>query len=60
VTLLARLARLAGDQNLKGQGMGQFMPMDALHRSLQAAAGMAAMAVVDAKRCFGSRFLSTR
>ena len=44
------LGRLAVDQSLKGQGMGQLMLMDALHRSLQAADGIAAMAVVvDAK-----------
>jgi len=44
------LGRLAVDQGLKGEGMGQFLLMDALHRSLQAAAGIAAMAVVvDAK-----------
>ena len=44
------LGRLAVDQQLKGQGMGQFMLMDALHRCLQAAVGIAAMAVVvDAK-----------
>ena len=47
VTLLGRLAI---DQGSKGQGMGQFLLMDALRRSLQAAAGIAAMAVlVDAK-----------
>jgi GNAT superfamily N-acetyltransferase len=47
VTLLGRLAI---DQASKGQGIGQFLLMDALRRSLQAAAGIAAMAVlVDAK-----------
>jgi predicted GNAT family N-acyltransferase len=47
VTLLGRLAL---DQDSKGQGMGQFLLMDALRRSLQATAGIAAMAVlVDAK-----------
>jgi GNAT superfamily N-acetyltransferase len=47
VTLLGRLAI---DQRLKGQGMGEFLLLDALHRSLDAAAGIAAMAVVvDAK-----------
>jgi len=40
------LGRLAVDQGLKGQGMGQFMLMNALHRSLQAAASIAAMGVV--------------
>lgn len=44
------LGRLAVDQRMKGQGIGQFLLMDALHRCLQAAAGIAAMAVVvDAK-----------
>ena len=44
------LGRLAVDQGSKGQGTGQFLLMDALRRSLQAAAGIAAMAViVDAK-----------
>jgi predicted GNAT family N-acyltransferase len=44
------LGRLAVDQSMKGQGMGQFLLMDALRRSLQAATHIAAMAVlVDAK-----------
>lgn len=43
VTLLGRLAI---DQSSKGQGFGQFLLLDALHRSLQAAAAIAAMAVV--------------
>ena len=47
VTLLGRLAI---DTTLKGQRMGQFLLMDALWRSLDAAAQIAAMAVVvDAK-----------
>jgi len=47
VTLLGRLAI---DQPYKGQGLGQFLLLDALYRSLQAAAAIAAMAVVvDAK-----------
>ncbi|MEQ1685344.1 MAG: GNAT family N-acetyltransferase [Burkholderiaceae bacterium] len=47
VTLLGRLAI---DQASKGRGVGQFLLMDALRRSLRAAAGIAAMAVlVDAK-----------
>ncbi len=51
------LGRLAVDQELKGQGMGQFLLMDALHRSLQAAAGIAAMAVVlDAKDASAADF----
>src|SRR5690606_14958306 len=44
------LGRLAVDQSMKGRGVGQFLLMDALHRSLEAAANIAAMAVVvDAK-----------
>lgn len=44
------LGRLAVDQGQKGKGLGEFLLMDALHRSLEAAAGIAAMAViVDAK-----------
>lgn len=44
------LGRLAVDLQFKGQGMGQFLLMDALNRSLQAAVTIAAMAVVvDAK-----------
>jgi GNAT superfamily N-acetyltransferase len=44
------LGRLAVDVGSKGQGIGQFLLIDALRRSLQAAAGIAAMAVlVDAK-----------
>ncbi len=44
------LGRLAVDKSMKGQGVAQFLLMDALRRSLQAAANIAAMAVlVDAK-----------
>ena len=44
------LGRLAVDQSMKGRGIGQFLLMNALHRSLEAAANIAAMAVlVDAK-----------
>lgn len=44
------LGRLAVDQSLKGRGAGAFLLMDALRRSLEAAASIAAMAVVvDAK-----------
>jgi GNAT superfamily N-acetyltransferase len=44
------LGRLAVDQRLKGQGMGEFLLLDALRRSLSRAADVAAMAVVvDAK-----------
>ena len=51
------LGRLAVDQGLKGQGMGEFLLMDALRRSLQAAGGIAAMAVVvDAKDALAADF----
>lgn len=44
------LGRLAVDQSMKGKGIGQFLLMDALRRSLEAATNIAAMAVlVDAK-----------
>lgn len=44
------IGRLAVDSQLKGQGRGEFLLMDALHRSLAHAAEIAAMAVVvDAK-----------
>ena len=44
------LGRLAVDQRVKGLGLGEFMLMDALRRSLEAAVNIAAMAVlVDAK-----------
>jgi GNAT superfamily N-acetyltransferase len=44
------LGRLAVDRRLKGQGIGEFLLLDALHRCLDAAADIAAMAVVvDAK-----------
>jgi GNAT superfamily N-acetyltransferase len=44
------LGRLAVDDSMKGKRLGEFLLMDALHRSLQAAAQIAAMAVVvDAK-----------
>jgi GNAT superfamily N-acetyltransferase len=44
------LGRLAVDQSMKGRGLGQFLLMDALRRSLGAAPNIAAMAVlVDAK-----------
>ena len=44
------LGRLAVDQSLRGKRLGEFLLMDALHRSLEAAAEIAAMAViVDAK-----------
>lgn len=65
VTLLGRLAT---DQSVRGQGLGQFLLPDALYRSLQAATAIAAMAVVvDAKdgdaaafyRRFGFMPLST-
>lgn len=44
------LGRLAVDQSMRGKGAGQFLLMDALRRSLEAAANIAAMAIlVDAK-----------
>lgn len=44
------LGRLAVDQSMKGRGLGEFLLMDALRRSLEAAANIAAMAIlVDAK-----------
>ena len=44
------LGRLAVDQTQKGEGLGEFLLMDALHRCLDAAAEIASMAViVDAK-----------
>ncbi len=44
------LGRLAVDQSVKGKGIGQFLLMDALRRSLEASANIAAMSVVvDAK-----------
>lgn len=43
VTLLGRLAI---DQLSKGRGLGRFLLLDALYRSLQAAASIGAMAVV--------------
>lgn len=44
------LGRLAVDQDQRGKGLGEFLLMDALYRSLNAAAEIAAMAViVDAK-----------
>lgn len=54
VTLLGRLAI---DKTHKGQGLGQFLLMDALHKSLQTATVIAAMAVVvDAKDASAAAF----
>lgn len=54
VTLLGRLAM---DQSQRGQGLGELLLMDALRRSLEAAAEIAAMAViVDAKDAAAERF----
>jgi GNAT superfamily N-acetyltransferase len=51
------LGRLAVDARLKGRGAGEFLLMDALHRSLAAAAEIAAMAVtVDAKDAAAEAF----
>lgn len=54
VTLLGRLAL---DQSCQGQGLGQFLLLDALYKSLQAATTIAAVAVVvDAKDAAASAF----
>ncbi len=55
------LGRLALDVSMRGQGLGQFLLMDALHRCLQAVVNIAAMAVVvdakdDAAETFYSHF----
>ena len=51
------LGRLAVDQGQKGKGLGEFLLMDALHRSLDAADRIAAMAVVvDAKDAAAEAF----
>lgn len=51
------LARLAVDETCKGQGLGTFLLMDALHKSLQASSAVAAMAVVvDAKDATAAAF----
>ena len=51
------LGRLAVDQSQRGKGLGEFLLMDALHRSLDAAAESAAMAViVDAKDAAAEAF----
>jgi len=48
---------LAINQSSKGQGLGQFLLLDALYRSLQAAPAIAAMAVVvDAKDAAAAAF----
>ena len=51
------LGRLAVDARCKGKGVGEFLLMDALRRSLEAAADIAAMAiVVDAKDAAATSF----
>ena len=51
------LGRLAVDRRVKGQGVGEFLLLDALHRSLQTARQIGAMAViVDAKDQSAERF----
>ena len=51
------LGRLAVDQGQKGKGLGEFLLMDALHRSLAAADQIGAMAVVvDAKDAAAEAF----
>jgi hypothetical protein len=54
VTLLGRLAR---DMNIPDKGVGEFLLLDALHRSLQHAQHIASMAViVDAKNAEAEGF----
>nr|WP_315261306.1 GNAT family N-acetyltransferase [uncultured Duganella sp.] len=54
VTLLGRLAR---DKTIQGKGLGEFLLLNALHRSLQQAQQIASMAVVvDAKDEDAERF----
>jgi hypothetical protein len=54
VTLLGRLAR---DKGIPDRGLGQFLLLDALHRSFQQAQKIASMAViVDAKNEEAERF----
>lgn len=51
------LGRLAVDQAVRGKGIGQFLLLDALHRSLHAAVNVAAVAVlVDAKDAAAEAF----
>lgn len=51
------LGRLAVDLKAKGQGVGEFLLLDALHRSLQTAQQIGAMAViVDAKNQSAENF----
>ena len=51
------LDRLAVDQSTKGQGLGEHLLLDALHRSLAHADQIAAMAVVvDAKDASAATF----
>jgi GNAT superfamily N-acetyltransferase len=55
------LGRLAVDQSMKGKGIGEFLLMDALYRSLEASVNIAAMAVVvdakgDAAKAFYEHF----
>lgn len=51
------LGRLAVDLSAKGKGFGEFLLMDALHRSLDVARQLGAMAViVDAKDDSAERF----
>jgi predicted GNAT family N-acyltransferase len=51
------LGRLAVHRDRRGAGLGEFLLMDALHRSLEHAADIASMAViVDAKDADAERF----
>lgn len=54
---MARLARLAVDRSRQGQGLGQLLLMDALHRCHRLAAEIgSAGIVVDAKHAGAERF----
>ncbi len=51
------LGRLAVDRRFQGQGMGEFLLMDALHRAFEQSAGIAAAGVVvDAIDAGAARF----
>jgi GNAT superfamily N-acetyltransferase len=50
------LGRLAVDQRYRGQGIGEFLLMDALHRAYVQSSQIAAIAVVDAIDDQAARF----
>ena len=53
----ALLGRLAIDQACQGQGLGELLLLDALHRTLRASAALAVHAmIVDAKDAAAARF----